>query len=101
MILSELPIEEITLAELPGYWRIGSKYPCGNTYIRCGKVKPGGNEPYCFTEEKQYAGHICRVLYPDNTFDNALVIRDDGTVWKIWLLAFQNVHLLRILKSTC
>lgn len=96
MILNDLPIEKITLAELPSYWRVGSRYPQGNTYIRCGEVRHGGNEPYCYTEEKQCAGHICRVLRPENTFETVLVIRDDGTVWRIWLSAFKKVSLLKI-----
>ncbi len=96
MILNELPIEEITLAELPSYWRVGSRYPQGNTYIRCGEVKRGGNEPYCFPKEKQCAGRICRVLRPEKTFEQATVIRDDGTVWRIWLPAFKNVSRLEI-----
>lgn len=96
MILYELPVEEITLAELPYYWRVGSMFPEGNTYIRCGEVKPGGNEPYCFPAEKQCASHICRVLRPEKTFERALVIRDDGTVWQIWLSAFQEVGLIKI-----
>lgn len=100
MILSELSVEEIALAELPSYWCVGSKYPQDNTYIRCGEVRRGGNEPYCYTEEKQCAGHICRVLCPENTFETAHVIRDDGTVWKIWLPAFKEVKRLKIGGST-
>lgn len=96
MKLNELPIEEITMEELPSYWRIGSRFPKGNTYIRCGNVRKGGNEPYCYPEEKRCAGHICRVLRPEKTYDKALVIRDDGTVWTIWLPAFEKVKLLKI-----
>lgn len=96
MILYELPTEEITFAELPGYWRIGSRFPRGNTYIKCGEVKRGGNEPYCYPEEKQCAGHVCRVLRPERTFGRATVIRDDGTVWQIQLSAFKDVRLLKI-----
>lgn len=96
MKLSELPVERIPLAELPSYWRIGSHFPKGNTYIRCGEAKRGGNEPYCYPEEKQCAGHICQVLRPQKVFDTALVIRDDGTVWNLWLPAFKEIALLGI-----
>lgn len=97
MILHELPIEEINISDMPFYHRYGAKH--GNTYIRCGQVKRGGNEPYCFTEEKQCANHICRVLCPEKTFDTATVIRDDGTVWSVWFPAFVEVHLLKIRKE--
>jgi hypothetical protein len=96
MRLQELPVETITFMELPSYWRIGSVAPKGNTYIRCGEVKRGGNEPNCYAQEKNCAGHICRVLKPESTYDKALVIRDDGTVWDLWLPAFKELHLLKI-----
>lgn len=42
MKLSELPINEIRLEDMPFYfWRPNT----GNTYIMCGPVKRGGNEP--------------------------------------------------------
>lgn len=93
MKLSELPIEEIKLADMPFYFRRSNT---GNTYIVCGPVKRGGNEPYCYVQEKQCAGNVCRVLCPEKAFDNVTVIRDDGTVWSIWLSNFQEVHLLKI-----
>ena len=88
------PDVEVAAKEMPFYFR--SEHPTGNTYIWCGEVKRGGNEPYCFTEEKQCANHFCRVLMPENVIENALVIRDDGTVWKIWLPAFVEWNLLNI-----
>lgn len=42
--------------DMPFYHRQGAEN--GNTYVSFGKVKMGGNEPYCYTEEKQCAGHI-------------------------------------------
>lgn len=97
MKLSALPIKEITLEEMLFYFRRANT---GNTYIKCEEVKRGGNEPCCYSEEKQCAGHVCRVLRPDNTYDEALVIRDDGTVWKIWLSNFVEVHLLKVQGDT-
>ena len=94
MILKDLPVEEIALANMPFYHKIGAQN--GNAYIRCGQVKRGGNEPYCYTEEKQCTGHICRVLSPGKTCDKALVIRDDGTVWSIYLSVFKEVSLLYV-----
>lgn len=93
MKLSELPVEEISLAEMPFYFR---RRNTGNTYIRCGRVKVGGNEPYCYPQEKQCAGHVCRVLCPEKAFDHVTAIRDDGTVWDFWLSNFEEVHLLKI-----
>lgn len=65
------------------------------TYVRLGEVIRSVN-PYFGTEEKQCSGHICRVLCPNKTYDEALVIRDDGTVWKIWLSNFQNWNLIAV-----
>ena len=87
-------ITNIKISEMPFYHRTGAKN--GNTYIRLGNYVPGGNEPYCFAQEKQCANHICRVLAPEKTVLNALVIRDDGTVWKIYLKQFRTVELLNI-----
>lgn len=87
-------ITNIKISEIPFYHRSGAKNR--NTYIRLGDYIPGGNEPYCFPEEKQCANHICRVLCPTNTILDALVIRDDGTVWKIYLKQFKTVELLNI-----
>lgn len=97
MKLNELQVKEINLTDMPFYFRRSNT---GNTYIMCGSVKIGGNEPYCYTQEKQCAGHICRVLCPAKTFDKSLVIRDDETVWDIWLSNFQEVHLLKIRDDT-
>ncbi len=93
MTFSELPIENIELADMPFYFRCKNT---GNAYIRCGEVHRGGNEPYCYTEEKQCAGHVCRVICPDKTIDHCTVIRDDGTVWQIWLSNFKTVTRLKI-----
>lgn len=97
MKLSELLVEEISLKDMPFYFQ---RKNTGNTYIKCGEVKRGGNEPYCYAQEKQCSGHVCRVLTPEKTFDEALVIRDDGTAWKIWLSNFKEICLLKILEDT-
>lgn len=94
MKLSDLPTEKVSISDIPFYHKRGAEN--GNTYVRFGNVKRGGNEPYCYTEEKQCQGRICRVLIPDAVIDKAMVIRDDGTVWNIWLSNFQEVHLLKI-----
>lgn len=97
MKLNELSVKEISLENMPFYFR---RKNTGNTYIICGTVKRGGNEPYCYAQEKQCAGHVCRVLCPEKAFDHITVIRDDGTVWSIWLSNFQEVHLLKIWDDT-
>lgn len=96
MILSELPVEEIKLSDMPFYFRRSNT---GNTYIHCGEVRKGGNEPYCYPEEKQCAGHVCRVLCPNKAFDHCTVIRDDGTVWQIWLSSFKSVTKLKVIDD--
>lgn len=96
MKFAELPVEKMPLEEMPFYHKIGAKNGC--TYIKCGKVKRGGNEPYCYTEEKQCAGHICRVLCPEKVIDKCTVIRDDGTVWTCYLSVFETVCRLKIIK---
>lgn len=93
MTLRALPVKEISLEEMPFYFRRRNTW---NVYIKCGNVKRGGNEPYSYPEEKQCAGHVCRVLCPRKTYYEALVIRDDGTVWKINLSAFQEVYRITI-----
>lgn len=97
MKLSELQVKEINLEDMPYYFRRSNT---GNTYIMCGTVKRGGNEPYCYTQEKQCAGHVCRVLCPTKAFDYITVIRDDGTVWSVWLSNFQELYLLKIRDDT-
>ena len=89
--------EKISVSEMPFYFRTpGIKW---NTFIYCGDVKPGGNEPYCYPEEKQCANHICRVLMPDKTIDTTVVIRDDGTVWNIKLSVFRRWNLLKVVEE--
>lgn len=97
MKYAELPIEKITLDKMPFYHQNGAKNGyC--SYIRCGDVKRGGNEPYCNTQEKQCAGHICRIICPETVIDRCTLIRDDGTVWTCYLSAFENVCKLEIIK---
>lgn len=95
--LQTLPIEQIKLNEMPFYHRHGAAN--GSTYIRCGAVKRGGNEPYCYTEEKQCAGHICRILSLGQTVGSSLVIRDDGTWWRICFNNFLEIVRLEIIKE--
>jgi len=85
---------KMRVEDMPFYHRSGAEN--GNTYISLGSVKKGGNEPYCYTQEKQCAGHICRVLAPEKVTDKALVIREDGTVWDIWLSNFEYWELIEI-----
>lgn len=99
MIFSELPVEQIKLSDLPFFHRHDLRYPLEcKSLIRCGAVKRGGNEPYCYTQEKQCAGHICRVYAPQRTYETAEVVRDDGTVWRLWLPAFQEVVRLEVVE---
>ena len=90
---------KMRVEDMPFYHRRGAEN--GNTYISLGNVKKGGNEPYCYTQEKQCAGHICRVLTPEKVTDKALVIREDGTVWDIWLSNFEYWELIEIVTRGC
>ncbi len=95
MKYSELPVKKIKYTDVPFYHRHASRH--SNALIELGPVKVGGNEPYCYTEEKQCQNHICRVLgNTEKIYDSALVVRDDGTVWKIWLSNFQEAYRLEI-----
>lgn len=94
-----MPVQQIPVAELPFYFRNGLRFPslC-KSLIRLGAVKRGGNELYCYTEEKQCAGCICRVLMPDRVIDRCTVIREDGTVWGISLSHFEEAYRLEVLS---
>lgn len=87
---------KMRVEDMPFYHRRGAEN--GNTYVSFGKAKRGGNEPYCYTQEKQCAGHICRVLTPEKVIDKAVVIREDGTVWDIWLSNFESWELIEIVR---
>lgn len=87
-ILSDLPLEQMAFEDLPNYHRYAAsqslRFKKGlSPFIRFGEVKRGGNEPYCYTAEKQVAGHICRILARDLSMvlSKMNVVRDDGTVW--------------------
>ena len=67
-----------------------------STFIRCGKLKPKGNI-YAWPEEEQCSGHICRKIVDGVYFVH--VIRDDGTVWKIDLRAFETVTPIKVLMA--
>lgn len=95
---AELPHKEIKLDALPYSYRVGLRFPkqCKNL-VELGEVKRGGNEPYCYTEEKKCAGHICRVLGNiDTKLDEATVVREDGTVWHITLDAFMEAYRIDV-----
>lgn len=98
LVFQDLPIKKIPLSQLPACFRLTTAPDAWrwNTYIYCGDVKKGGNEPYCFPEEKACSGHYCRILIPEKAFCNALVIRDDDTVWKIAFWPFAEVYRLEI-----
>lgn len=68
---------------------------CKGNMFKCGEVKKGGNEPYCYTQEKQCAGHICRRI--GQGIYNVEVIRDDGTVWGIDLRNFETITPLIVI----
>lgn len=98
--LKDLPVKEIRLEDVPLYLRRAAEN--GATLIECGAVKRGGNEPYCYTQEKCCSGHICRVI---GSFDynkcreKVEVDRDDGTAWGILLEPFETVTRLTVAKE--
>lgn len=94
----DLPVKKMPLSQLPAVFRLTTVPGAWkwNAYIYCGDVKKGGNEPYCFPEEKQCSGHYCKVLAPKDHHYDALVIRDDSTVWKIAFWPFADVYRLEI-----
>lgn len=66
-----------------------------NTYAHFGDIIPSEN-PYFAPEERQVSKHFCKILAPESVADEALVIRDDGTVWKIRMRNFQKIEILNI-----
>jgi hypothetical protein len=102
-ILSDLPLEQMTFEDLPKYHRMSIRYPNEypkgpSSYIRFGEVKRGGNEPYCYTAEKQVAGHICRILARDLSMvlSKMNVVRDDGTVWIVNIDNFKDATWIEL-----
>lgn len=93
---SAMDVIEVCACEMPFYFR--SPWITNNTYVKFGAVKCSPN-PYFAPEEKQCAGHICRVLSPENTIDKALVIRDDGMVWSVYLSNFQETTQIKVIKD--
>lgn len=102
LVFQDLPIKKIPLSQLPVAFRLTTVPGAWkwNTYIYCGDVKNGGNEPYCFPEEKQCSGHYCKVLNPAKIYRDALVIRDDNTMWKVSFDPFVEVYKLEIYDDT-
>ena len=78
--------------DLPNYIRFA--YPYKATHGFCYKfvkVKYSGN-PYAYTEEKQMEGHFGVALKTSLTGNKSLFVRDDGTVWSIYLDNFETVE---------
>ncbi len=97
MNFANLPVARIALNDMPFYHQSGARNGC--TYIYCGEVKPSGNGRNAYVEERQCSGHICRVLRPEKVVDLCTVIRDDGTVWQIYLSSFLSVTRLTVEKN--
>ena len=82
--------------ELPNYIRLG--YPNKSMHGCCykfGNVKDSPN-PYAFTEEKQMQGHFGIALKISLTGGKSLFVRDDGTVWSVYLDNFVTVEKIII-----
>lgn len=99
--LMTIPEEIVKVNTMPNYFRhrgLPESIYYG-VYLRLGEVKKGGNEPYCYTEEKQCAGHIVRVLAPSQFITRGMVERDDGTLWVICLEPFNEVYRVYVEKE--
>lgn len=89
--INDLQTEAVKLENIPFRFRTSAQN--GGIFIRCGKVRRGGNEPYCYTKEKCCAGHICRVFGKPHE-GKYCVDRDDGTAWSIDLAVFEDIARL-------
>lgn len=87
----DISIIEMKLEEIPKFHRVAAVNR--RTHILLGNVKESMAE---FSQEKQCAGHICRVIAPEKTIDEAMVVREDGLVFNVWLKAFESVALIKI-----
>lgn len=90
-------VVKMEVKDLPYYHRVGALR--GNTYIKLGELKKSGNGNNAYVEERQCEGHICRVLSPETAVNGAMVVREDGTVWKIYLSNFISWDLIEIIKK--
>ena len=84
--------------DLPPYFRFvepkSNRHPAFfNTYAYFGDIIPSEN-PYFAPEERRVSKHICGILAPGSVVDEALVIRDNGTVWKIRMRNFRRIEIL-------
>ena len=82
--------------ELPNYIRFA--YPNkskGGYCYKFGIVKDCSN-PYAFTEEKQMQGHFGIALKISLVGERCIFVRDDGTVWKVYLDNFVTVEKIII-----
>lgn len=84
--------------DLPSYLRLvyPNKTKDGFAY-KFGNVKPCSN-PYAFTEEKQMSGHYGICLKLSLIGNKSTFIRDDGTVWMIYMDAFETVENILVEK---
>lgn len=97
MYLSELPTEDMRLADVP-LWHKNSVCVGNTKLIRCGAVKRENNEPDCFPNEEQCAGRICRVIFQNRETHAVHVIRDEGGIWEIDLHNFEEVTRINVVK---
>lgn len=82
----EMELEDIPLAHK-------KSISAGRTIIALGNVKESFKNS---GQEKKCEGHICRVIAPEKTFNEATVIREDGLVFTICLEAFESVKVVKV-----
>lgn len=82
---------EMSMEEIPLFHKRAAQ--AGKTLIVLENMKKSNAD---FLQEKECAGHICRVISPEKTFDKATVIREDGLVFTICLKAFESVKEIKI-----
>lgn len=94
MTYKDLPIRTININNVPNFIKKHIKA----SYIMCGEVKKGFNEPYCFIQEKKCQGHICRLIAPKEEDTEGLEVSDDDTVWSVDFNNFKEIYKLEIIK---
>lgn len=92
-----MPITDVNIEDMPGYFRASGNSVYRNTYIYCGETKPSGNGMNAYVQERECSNHFCRVLSNHGYY--ALVVRDDGTCWDICLSVYKDVWLVRAKKK--
>lgn len=85
---------EIPRANMPSYFRLTNitNAIMNNTFAIFGKVKGRA------VEESLVSGRICKILSPNTVMNKATVIRDDGTVWTIYLDNFESWKLIKVVE---